>query len=696
MNVAAGWRPVSTRSPCPVCGGSDNCKSAVDGSAAWCGRVPSDRQNAGGQFLHRIVDGPAGGQAVRVRPLVTKPNSVQTIRLTPADFAERSKAKSSNLTYWCERYTVPRSAWLAIRAVAENSEQMQLSVPECSPCDLSRITAIVTRRSTNEKGDRWRAGAGHSRGWTLAGRPRGDGLGVLVVEGASDTSAGIAAGFEAVGRPTRDASLTDLEPLVDRLPPAYPIVVLVENDSAEKLTCSDSELRHHLVQQAAARARLLADRLLRPIVVATPPESINDFCDWWRIASEGFGHLLSRDDRHEVGVRLIDELIGTGEEVTPNPATIRGYRQTKLEDFCESLLLESESKRQEITRKYGADIDYQAENSCGFFRAFERQSKSQQGVDFMFGFLSCKSWKCSPCRERKLKPEWAIHIAERFVDCDLIFRTELSGCESQVVKDFRAAKRLFAKEKSNYASIQFSAERVVIFSQVATKFRPQRFSTGTTAAHFDDLLWNLRNDVNSIDGSLPRPITTSRDWGRGEPATLDDLLWKLQRIAETADQRDEVLFRLTLPAAKADEFITFANRQNRRAMLPEWKYNFIAITVGESVEILLSRHTEGCSRCEPQEAAQEMQSAARAVGAALGDDWAAAVRTSPAWTPKPSKQWRPLPWEVSPEAARQAAKAAKAHTSEMSPEPHQSFVDGVLIRGLSGESEASFRGLLGP
>src|SRR5262245_53494927 len=52
------WSRVSRQHPCPICGKPDNCEVSADGRVVWCGRIPegSLRQNAGGQFLHRLND----------------------------------------------------------------------------------------------------------------------------------------------------------------------------------------------------------------------------------------------------------------------------------------------------------------------------------------------------------------------------------------------------------------------------------------------------------------------------------------------------------------------------------------------------------------------------------------------------------------------------------------------------------------
>ena len=60
-SLASGsdWLRVTKSEPCPVCGKQDWCLVSVDGSAAICQRVQSDREIGRAGWLHRLADGDA-------------------------------------------------------------------------------------------------------------------------------------------------------------------------------------------------------------------------------------------------------------------------------------------------------------------------------------------------------------------------------------------------------------------------------------------------------------------------------------------------------------------------------------------------------------------------------------------------------------------------------------------------------------
>jgi len=48
------WISVSAMHRCPVCGGSDGCKTHTEGPFAACGHQPSDWPMTSGAWLHRV------------------------------------------------------------------------------------------------------------------------------------------------------------------------------------------------------------------------------------------------------------------------------------------------------------------------------------------------------------------------------------------------------------------------------------------------------------------------------------------------------------------------------------------------------------------------------------------------------------------------------------------------------------------
>jgi hypothetical protein len=220
-----GWISVSRSNLCPVCEGTDNCKVSTDGNAVWCGRVQSDRQNKGGQYFHRIEDNDPYRKTFEPRRFEKTREGKEFAPL--AKFHEIAIANRSHLSYWAERYCVPVSYWQDIHGYAI---KRVLVTPELDQ-DGEKVVGI-SRRELQSDGTTWKgSGKGHTRGITVGRHPVGSGHAVIIVEGASDTAAANAAGFEGMGRHTRDADLTAFSRLLSEVPDNYPIVVMVENDS---------------------------------------------------------------------------------------------------------------------------------------------------------------------------------------------------------------------------------------------------------------------------------------------------------------------------------------------------------------------------------------------------------------------------------------------------------------------------------
>jgi hypothetical protein len=53
--VDTEWRNVSERSPCPICGASEACRTHPDGHFACCAQKPSEWPMTNGAWLHRIA-----------------------------------------------------------------------------------------------------------------------------------------------------------------------------------------------------------------------------------------------------------------------------------------------------------------------------------------------------------------------------------------------------------------------------------------------------------------------------------------------------------------------------------------------------------------------------------------------------------------------------------------------------------------
>lgn len=271
------WIRVSRGSPCPVCDGADNCSTAADGSAAWCGRVSdgSLRTNAGGQYLHRLdADRPAPRRPVP-RPARPAAETVDPARLRETwRLWSRSPQLAARIDELARMLAVSTDALFALGTVYVPSRDCW-GMPER---DAARnIVGVNYRSRTGEKrrGKGHRAGLTYCDGWESFPGP------VHVVEGATDTAAGLDLGLCVVGRPSNAAGAEMLAALVRPLPVNRSIVVMGERDAKPDGRWPG---RDGAVAVAARLRAMLPGRLIRR---GLPPDGIKDVREWAILSTEG-------------------------------------------------------------------------------------------------------------------------------------------------------------------------------------------------------------------------------------------------------------------------------------------------------------------------------------------------------------------------------------------------------------------------
>ena len=676
--AADGWVRVSRAEPCPICQGGDNCSVSTEGTAVWCGRVQSDRQNKGGQYFHRIDDNDPYRKTFEPRRFEKTREGKEFATL--AKFHEIAIANRSHLSYWAERYCVPVSCWQDIHGYAIKGI---LVTPELNQ-DGDKVIGTSKRLLKSDGSTEKKNVRGSSRGITVGRHPVGSGHAVIIVEGASDTAAANAAGFEGMGRHTRDADLTAFSRLLSEVPDNCPIVVIVENDSPPARLVeqyNDDSWREHMMQETSKRVALLVEIIGRPVLVSRPPERHNDFCDWWKHETDGFGHLINQEERKKIGFGMAGNLLGSAIEVSPSPAKIRKFKQQDFEKLEERMFLASETKRLDsLERGNGIDADYQAADSCAFSKSFSREKIEERKTQYMFGFLSCRSWRCMACKERKLKPGWSLHLALAWLDEESIYRSEISGSE------FRSVKRKIEKLNGEFAAIWETEETVVIYSTHPVVDQAEAFHLEKFVHAFGNLIYRMEKDVFAVNTKKNKPISTSRKWSQTDLVRISDVMWKLKRISDTAEKANQKLFVAKLEKERAENLISEIKKQNKK--FPIKKTNFFAVDCENSVWLMCSKSSKKLNRSEPSEAVSQIRDAFLE----LGEEWKPHLRTSPAWTPKRTKQWVPLDSDVSPEEAREAAKAVMVVASDIGIDSRFGpFVDKTLIQfGIGDVREEEF------
>lgn len=297
-----GWNRVSRTRRCPICDGVDNCSASTDGGAVWCGRVQqgSQRQNAGGQFLHLLGD----SQRRRDERSYEHPSHRQKQR-TAEQPKTRADFEHIALTAYC-RADAPQqrqelAALLGVTATA--LEQLRVGpwgikdglhwlFPERDAA--GRIIGLNRRYHDGSK----IAWPGSQRGlvfsddWQTLDGP------VYLVEGPSDTAALLSLGLCVVGRPSNTGGVEHLIALLATLPSDREVIVLGENDrkrhdslkpsvkARHRANCDGCSLCWPGLFGAKQTATRLAEELQRQIDIAFPPDGSKDVRDLVRM-SEG-------------------------------------------------------------------------------------------------------------------------------------------------------------------------------------------------------------------------------------------------------------------------------------------------------------------------------------------------------------------------------------------------------------------------
>ena len=222
--MSENWNTVTKDNPCPICEKPDWCGVTEDGSAARCMRLESDRPSSGG-WIHLIGDQPKPRREFVVRTQ-RKTDKEQHAQWAPiARHLWRNAGQA--VTDLAKHLGVSRAALDALRVGYGYCDgPLCWSFPERNH---NGLIVGITRRLPNPGGPTRkmcakgsRRGLSYSDDWADHDGP------VFVVEGGSDTAAGLTLGLAVVGRPSNVA----MPYLVQLLGPhvGRRIVVLGEND----------------------------------------------------------------------------------------------------------------------------------------------------------------------------------------------------------------------------------------------------------------------------------------------------------------------------------------------------------------------------------------------------------------------------------------------------------------------------------
>ena len=228
MKSQSEWIRVSKSEPCPICQHSDWCSIAGDSMVACCMRVESDKAVESGGWIHRLNGNPVPQQPRRVQP-TKKRLSANELHAKWGPIARQMRQGTEP---WVKR--LAKSLRVASWALdelrvgyGELSGSMCWTFPEQSA--RGQIVGINRRLVTPIDGENKRCAPGSRRGlsysftWDVAKGP------IHIVEGGSDTAAGLTLGLCVVGRPSNLGGLNYLGPLLRTLP-GRRIVIFGERD----------------------------------------------------------------------------------------------------------------------------------------------------------------------------------------------------------------------------------------------------------------------------------------------------------------------------------------------------------------------------------------------------------------------------------------------------------------------------------
>lgn len=258
------WVRVSHHCTCPLCDKPDNCSVSRDGRMVWCGRVSegSIRQNAGGQFLHRLSE-----DRPYIPPIAAPPRRPKRPPRDWGALAKRLACHAGNARDELAAQLGVSSQALAGLDVGWHAGHRWWSFPERD--GDGTVIGINVRHLDGSKQRLFgsRSGLTFADGWDAGGGP------ILLAEGGSDTAALMTIGLSVVGRPSNTGGVKLLIDLLSDAVADREIIVVGERDRKPDGRWPGRE-------GAVGTAKGLAAGLQRPIGWALPPDDAKDARSW--------------------------------------------------------------------------------------------------------------------------------------------------------------------------------------------------------------------------------------------------------------------------------------------------------------------------------------------------------------------------------------------------------------------------------
>lgn len=255
--------------PCPVCRKPDWCLRREDGSAAICARIESAKRCGDAGWLHVLSDTPK----VESRPVKVMTKSSVNWQEQAERYVAALANKPKCRDWLAKKLGLPVEAFdgfgLGINGITTDS--VEFTIPER---DGDRnIIGIATRIEREGRAVEKKCMRGSKRGLTIPDSFQVRAGPIFVVEGFTDTAAMVAAGLNAVGRPSCDGGIKHLVKLFTNVPADVKIIIVGENDAKPNGAWPGKDGMSRV-------AKSFAKSLARSILTALPPQDAKDVRDW--------------------------------------------------------------------------------------------------------------------------------------------------------------------------------------------------------------------------------------------------------------------------------------------------------------------------------------------------------------------------------------------------------------------------------
>lgn len=295
------WQTVTKSNPCEVCGKSDWCGYNTSARLSCCMRVESSRAARNGGWIHALDDDAIPtAKALWTKKQLSERERIERwtpvarqLRMNTGDNIKRL-AKQLGVGEWALRllhvgYGVcgGRLCW-AFPERNHNGEVVGISRRLVTPHEGLAKMSVGGRGLTYVSGVVF---------------PRDEGP-VLIVEGGSDTAAGITLGRNVIGRPSCTGGMKHLFPMLKRLSAERRIIVVAERDKRpheDGTKCQGCQLCWPGKVGAVRLQKELNRRLKQRVIWLMPPDRFKDLRGWFNAQNVD---VENTDETFELGKRL--------------------------------------------------------------------------------------------------------------------------------------------------------------------------------------------------------------------------------------------------------------------------------------------------------------------------------------------------------------------------------------------------------